>query len=71
MLGANTVMLEILDSNRVDLGVTAQGFDQAIKRNRAFLKTERRLGLFHQRLILLTAHRLPLTPRVYPSCGEG
>ena len=39
MLAANTLMQEILDANRDALGVTAQGFDQAIERNRAFLQT--------------------------------
>jgi hypothetical protein len=75
MLGANTVMLEILDSNRVELGVTAQGFDQAIMRNRAFLETAATIeilssGLANGELTLdlkitnLTGHKLPTA---YPS----
>ncbi|MGV6816404.1 MAG: multiheme c-type cytochrome [Thiotrichales bacterium] len=38
-LGANTTMLGILDDNRVALGVSATGFDQAIIDTRALLKT--------------------------------
>ncbi len=75
MLGANTVMLEILDSNRVELGVTAQGFAQAITRNRAFLKTAATLDILNPALVSselsldvrvtnLTGHKLPTA---YPS----
>lgn len=39
LVGANTVMLDILANNRAELGVTATGFDVAIARTREFLKT--------------------------------
>ena len=36
-VGANTTMLDILDRNRDELGVTATGFEEAIERNRDLL----------------------------------
>ncbi len=38
-LGANTVMLDMFKNFREELGIEVQGFDQAIERNREFLKT--------------------------------
>ena len=38
-LGANTVMLDMFKNFRTELGIEVQGFDQAIERNREFLKT--------------------------------
>jgi len=38
-LGANTVMLDMFKNYREELGIKVEGFDQAILRNRAFLKT--------------------------------
>ncbi len=38
MLGANTVMMDMLDRNRDALGVSATGFAEAIDRNRNFLQ---------------------------------
>lgn len=75
MLGANTVMQEIMDRNRDELGITAWGFDQAIERNRAFLKTAATLEIVSPILISgeltldvnitnLTGHKLPTA---YPS----
>lgn len=37
LVGANTTMLDILAQNKATLGVTADGFDKAIDRNRAML----------------------------------
>jgi len=39
LIGANTVMLDILANNREELGVTATGFDVAIARTREFLNS--------------------------------
>ncbi len=38
-LGANTVMLDMFKNFRNELGIQVEGFDQAILRNREFLKT--------------------------------
>ena len=38
-LGANTVMLDMFKNYREELGIEVQGFQQAIERNREFLKT--------------------------------
>lgn len=38
-LGANTVMLDMFKNFREELGIQVTGFDQAIERNREFLKT--------------------------------
>lgn len=38
-LGANTVMLDMFKNFRQELGIEVQGFEQAIERNREFLKT--------------------------------
>ena len=38
-LGANTVMLDMFKNFREELGIEVQGFEQAIERNREFLKT--------------------------------
>ncbi len=38
-LGANTVMLDMFENFKQELGITAEGFPQAIERNREFLKT--------------------------------
>lgn len=38
-LGANTVMLDMFANYREELGIHATGFDEAIERNRAFLRT--------------------------------
>ena len=37
--GSNTVVMDMLDTHRVELGVTSQGFDDAITSSRAFLKS--------------------------------
>lgn len=44
-LGANTVMMSILNANRDQLGVSAQGFEAAIEKNRAFLQTAANMQL--------------------------
>ncbi|MEN8180107.1 MAG: multiheme c-type cytochrome [Pseudomonadota bacterium] len=76
MLGANTVMLDILDKNRDELGVTAQGFTQAIERNKAFLQTAAKIEILDTptldngelsldvKVTNLTGHKLPTA---YPS----
>ncbi len=38
-LGANTVMLDMFENFKEELGIQAEGFPEAIKRNREFLKT--------------------------------
>ena len=37
--GSNTVVMDMLDTHRVELGVTSQGFDDAIISSREFLKS--------------------------------
>ena len=75
MLGVNTVMQEIMDANRGDLGIIAQGFAQAIERNRAFLETAATIEIISPMLdsgeltldvniTNLTGHKLPTA---YPS----
>lgn len=38
-LGANTVMLDMFENFKTELGIQAEGFPEAIQRNREFLKT--------------------------------
>jgi len=44
-LGANTVMQDMLNNFRDELGVQAEGFPEAIQRNREFLKTSAELQI--------------------------
>jgi len=75
MLGANTIMLDILGQNRDMLGVSAVGFDSAILRNRGMLASAADIEVLEQELEngLLTVqlrihnrsgHKLPTS---YPS----
>lgn len=48
--GANTVVMDMLNKHRSDLGVTSQGLDEAIVSNREFLKSA---AEFH----IVSAHR--------------
>lgn len=43
--GANTVVMDMLDKHRADLGVTSQGIDEAIASSREFLKSSAELRL--------------------------
>jgi mono/diheme cytochrome c family protein len=75
MLGANTVMMQILDDNRIELGVAAEGFAEAIAKNRAFLQSAAALSFVSSEIVNgelnldlqidnLTGHKLPTS---YPS----
>jgi hypothetical protein len=75
MLGANTVMLDMLASNRGELRVSATGLEEKIERTRAFLRTAAdievvsasvRNGVLEARLRVTnhTGHKLPTA---YPS----
>ena len=74
-LGANTVMLQLLDDHRSALGVSATGFDRAIEANRSFLKTAAELSLSEPRLengildiqLTITNHAGHKLPSGYPS----
>ncbi len=44
-LGANTVMLDMFKNFREELGIEVEGFEQAITRNREFLKTSADLSI--------------------------
>ncbi|OED39640.1 hypothetical protein AB833_14685 [Chromatiales bacterium (ex Bugula neritina AB1)] len=44
-LGANTVMLDMFENFKQELGIQAEGFPEAIQRNRQFLKTAAELQL--------------------------
>lgn len=48
-LGANTVMLDMFKNFREELGIEVTGFDQAIARNREFLKTSADLSIVGSR----------------------
>lgn len=48
-LGANTVMLDMFKNYREELGIKVDGFDQAIQRNREFLKTSADLSIIGTR----------------------
>ena len=50
LVGANTVMLDILSRNKVELGVTADGFDTAITRTRAMLATAADIDVISQNM---------------------
>lgn len=74
-VGANTTMMDILNQNAVELGVTASGFEQSIAETRAFLQTSARLevrsssivdGVLNIELKIsnLSGHKLPSS---YPS----
>ena len=74
-LGANTVMMSILNDHRDQLGVSAQGFEAAIEKNRAFLKTAANIQLISPvinngelsvqvKINNTTGHKLPSS---YPS----
>ena len=43
--GSNTVVMDILDKHRADLGVTSQGIDEAIVSSREFLKSSAELRI--------------------------
>jgi hypothetical protein len=75
LVGANTTMLDILSRNKVELGVTANGFDTAIIQTRAMLKSAARIEVENQNLmgdeltvqlkiINQSGHKLPTS---YPS----
>ncbi len=70
LIGANSTMLEILDSNREELGVTANGFDEAIAQTRLMLESSADIEvlnqqIFNQELVVQlritnnTGHKLP------------
>ena len=44
-LGANTFMLDILNSNKTELGITANNFDTVIQRTKDFIKTSASLEI--------------------------
>jgi len=48
-LGANTVMLDMFKNFRTELGIQVDGFDQAITRNREFIKTSADLSILGTR----------------------
>ena len=50
LVGANTSMLDILSRNKVELGVTADGFDTAITRTRAMLASAADIEVVSQNL---------------------
>ncbi len=69
-LGANSTMLDILDSNRTELGVTATGFENAIDKTRIMLESSAQLEVLNQeiignelivqlRIVNNTGHKLP------------
>jgi hypothetical protein len=73
--GANTVVMDILDSNRTELGVTSQGLDDAIVSSREFLKSAAEIKILSAvrvgkqlevdiQVINRTGHKLPTG---YPS----
>jgi len=49
-LGANTVMLDMFKNFREELGIQVTGFDEAIERNREFLKTSADLTITDTRI---------------------
>jgi hypothetical protein len=51
LVGANTTMLDILSRNKVELGVTADGFDTAITRTRAMLASAADIEIVSQNLV--------------------
>ncbi len=48
-LGANTVMLDMFENYKNELGIDAEGFPEAIERNREFLKTSADLEIIGTR----------------------
>jgi hypothetical protein len=74
-LGANTVMLDMFENFKSELGITAEGFPAAIERNREFLKTSADLEIVGVRnegesmitTLKITNHTGHKLPSGYPS----
>ena len=77
-LGANTVMMDMFENYKDFLGIQADGFPQAIERNREFLKTAADLEILGTRseedafVVTLqitnnTGHKLPSGCLLYTS----
>jgi len=74
-LGANTVMLDMFENYKDFLGIEAEGFPQAIERNREFLKTSADLEILGTRSeedafvvsLKITNHTGHKLPSGYPS----
>jgi len=75
MLGANTVMLDILANNRQELRVRAVGLEEKIERTRAFLQTAAEIELISTSIsegmleaqVRVTNHTGHKLPTAYPS----
>ena len=74
-LGANTVMLDMFQNFKTELGIQAEGFPAAIQRNREFLKTSADLEIMGTRneedeivtTLKITNHTGHKLPSGYPS----
>lgn len=74
-LGANTVMLDMFENYKAELGIQAEGFPAAIQRNRDFLKTAADLEVVGTRTegdemvatLKITNHTGHKLPSGYPS----